>query len=34
VRGLGFEPGVDLRTGLERTIAWLATRPIKATVLS
>jgi UDP-glucose 4-epimerase len=34
VRGLGFEPRVDLRTGLERTIAWLATRPIKTTVLS
>jgi len=34
VRGLGFEPRVDLRTGLERTIAWLATRPIKTAVLS
>ena len=27
-RGIGFEPRVDLRTGLERTIAWLATRPL------
>jgi UDP-glucose 4-epimerase len=34
VRRLGFEPRVDLRTGLRRTIAWLATRPIKTTVLS
>jgi UDP-glucose 4-epimerase len=34
VRGLGFAPRVDLRTGLERTIAWLATRPITTTVLS
>jgi UDP-glucose 4-epimerase len=28
VRRLGFEPSVDLRTGLERTIAWLLTRPV------
>jgi UDP-glucose 4-epimerase len=34
VRALGFEPSVDLRSGLERTIAWLATRPVKAAVLS
>jgi UDP-glucose 4-epimerase len=27
-RALGFEPRVDLRSGLERTIAWLATRPL------
>jgi nucleoside-diphosphate-sugar epimerase len=32
VRGLGFEPRVDLRRGLERTIAWLATRPVNAAV--
>jgi UDP-glucose 4-epimerase len=30
VRALGFEPRVDLRSGLERTIAWLATRPVNA----
>jgi len=29
VRGLGFEPGVDLRSGLRRTIEWLAARPVK-----
>jgi UDP-glucose 4-epimerase len=34
VRGLGFEPRVDLRSGLERTIAWLATRPITAAVVA
>ena len=28
VRALGFEPSIDLRAGLERTIAWLLTRPI------
>jgi UDP-glucose 4-epimerase len=28
VRTLGFEPSVDLSTGLQRTIAWLLTRPI------
>ena len=28
VRTLGFEPSVDLRTGLQRTIAWLLTRPV------
>jgi UDP-glucose 4-epimerase len=28
VRGIGFEPRVDLRRGLERTIAWLETRPL------
>ena len=27
VRRLGFEPSVDLRTGLQRTIAWLASQP-------
>jgi UDP-glucose 4-epimerase len=26
VRALGFEPTIDLRTGLQRTIAWLGTR--------
>jgi UDP-glucose 4-epimerase len=30
VRRLGFEPRIDLRSGLERTIAWLATRPLNA----
>ena len=34
VRALGFEPRVDLRDGLERTIAWLATRPLRAVVTS
>jgi UDP-glucose 4-epimerase len=34
VRGLGFEPRVDLRSGLERTIAWLATRPVSAEVVA
>jgi UDP-glucose 4-epimerase len=34
VRALGFEPRVDLRTGLERTIAWLSTRPVGAMVTS
>lgn len=34
VRALGFEPRVDLRDGLQRTIAWLATRPIRAVVTS
>lgn len=28
VRRLGFEPAVDLRTGLQRTIAWLLARPV------
>jgi len=28
VRALGFEPRIDLRAGLERTIAWLTTRPL------
>jgi nucleoside-diphosphate-sugar epimerase len=32
VRRLGFEPRVDLRSGLERTIAWLMTRPVSASV--
>jgi UDP-glucose 4-epimerase len=32
VRELGFEPRIDLRSGLERTIAWLATRPLNALV--
>jgi UDP-glucose 4-epimerase len=32
VRALGFEPRVDLRDGLARTIAWLATRPVAAAV--
>jgi len=32
VRALGFEPRVDLRDGLARTIAWLATRPVTAAV--
>ena len=27
MRALGFEPRVDLRTGLERTIAWLLAQP-------
>jgi UDP-glucose 4-epimerase len=27
VRALGFEPLIDLRTGLQRTIAWLTARP-------
>lgn len=30
VRRLGFEPSVDLRTGLQRTIAWLAGQPTAA----
>jgi UDP-glucose 4-epimerase len=30
MRRLGFSPSVDLRTGLERTIAWLATQPAVA----
>ena len=34
VRALGFEPRVPLRDGLERTIAWLATRPVRAVVTS
>jgi len=34
VRALGFEPRVTLREGLERTIAWLATRPVRAVVTS
>ena len=34
VRALGFEPRVDLRSGLERTIAWLATRPVNAVATS
>ncbi len=34
VRALGFEPRVTLRDGLERTIAWLATRPVRAVVTS
>jgi UDP-glucose 4-epimerase len=33
VRGLGFEPSVDLRSGLLRTIEWLATRHVKAAVV-
>jgi UDP-glucose 4-epimerase len=32
VRTLGFEPRVDLRDGLARTIAWLATRPVTVAV--
>jgi nucleoside-diphosphate-sugar epimerase len=28
VRALGFQPRIDLRAGLERTIAWLTTRPL------
>ena len=32
VRALGFEPCVDLRSGLLQTIAWLAARPLPATV--
>ena len=28
VRTLGFEPSVELRSGLPRTIAWLLTRPL------
>ena len=31
-RALGFEPRVDLRSGLLQTIAWLAARPLSATV--
>jgi nucleoside-diphosphate-sugar epimerase len=34
VRTLGFEPRVTLRDGLERTIAWLATRPVREVVTS
>ena len=34
VRALGFEPRVDLRSGLLQTIAWLAARPLPATVSS
>jgi len=34
VRALGFEPCVDLRSGLLQTIAWLAARPLPATVSS
>ena len=34
VRALGFEPSVDLRSGLARTIAWLAARPVQAAVSS
>jgi UDP-glucose 4-epimerase len=34
VRALGFEPRVTLRDGLERTIAWLATRPVLAVMTS
>ena len=30
VRSLGFEPRVDLKAGLERTIAWLLTQPVMA----
>jgi len=33
VPGLGFEPRIDLRSGLERTIAWLAARPVQAAVV-
>jgi UDP-glucose 4-epimerase len=32
VRALGFEPRVDLRSGLLQTIAWLAARPLPASV--
>ena len=32
VRALGFEARVDLRSGLLQTIAWLAARPLPATV--
>ena len=31
VRSLGFEPRVDLKTGLQRTIAWLLTQPVRGT---
>jgi len=34
VRALGFEPRMDLRSGLLQTIAWLAARPVPATVSS
>lgn len=34
VRALGFEPRVDLRSGLVQTIEWLTTQPVKVTVLS
>src|SRR5262245_48797668 len=34
VRALGFEPRMDLRSGLRQTIAWLAARPVPATVSS
>jgi UDP-glucose 4-epimerase len=34
VRGIGFEPRVDLRSGLERTIAWLATRPLNVVAVA
>ena len=29
VRSLGFEPRVDLKTGLQRTIAWLLAQPVR-----
>jgi UDP-glucose 4-epimerase len=32
VRALGFEPRVDLRSGLLQTIAWLSAKPLPATV--
>jgi len=33
VRSLGFEPRVDLKTGLQRTIAWLLTQPVTIATL-
>lgn len=33
IRGLGFEPEVDLRSGLQRTIAWLRAMPSNVEVL-
>jgi nucleoside-diphosphate-sugar epimerase len=33
IRGLGFEPEVDLRGGLQRTIAWLRAMPSNVEVL-
>jgi UDP-glucose 4-epimerase len=34
VRSLGFEPRVDLKTGLQRTIAWLLAQPVRGVAAS
>ena len=34
VRSIGFEPSVDLKTGLQRTIAWLLTQPARGMAIS